>query len=68
MADSVVRLTPQEAIVYLMVMTSASDGTISEVELRTIGRVVRSFPLFSETDENQLVTIFRELRGVDVLR
>ncbi len=56
MADSVVRLTPQEAIVYLMVMTSASDGTISEVELRTIGRVVRSFPLFNGADENQLVT------------
>ena len=56
MAQSTVRLTPQEAIIYLMVMTSASDGKISEDELRTIGRVVRSYPLFSEADEAQLVT------------
>ncbi|MCI5046672.1 MAG: tellurite resistance TerB family protein [Aquisalinus sp.] len=55
MADAVARLTPQEAIIYLMVMISASDGTIRESELRTIGRVVRSFPLFSEQDEAQLV-------------
>ncbi|WP_306251631.1 tellurite resistance TerB family protein [Parvularcula sp. IMCC14364] len=55
MADAVARLTPQEAIIYLMVMISASDGMIRESELRTIGRVVRSFPLFSGQDEAQLV-------------
>ena len=54
-AERVADLTPQEAIIYLMVMTSASDGRISERELRTIGRVVRSFPLFSEGDEEALV-------------
>ena len=48
-------LTPQEAIIYLMVMTSASDGAINDAELRTIGRVVRSFPVFSEADETALV-------------
>ncbi len=55
MAVGVAQLTPQEAIIYLMVMTSASDGRIAEVELRTIGRVVRSFPLFSIADEETLV-------------
>ena len=45
MAGSLVSLTPQEAVIYLMVMTSASDGAIKDEELRTIGRVVRSFPL-----------------------
>ena len=54
-AEAVVKLTPQEAVIYLMVMTSASDGVISEGELRTIGRVVRSFPLFSENDEEMPV-------------
>lgn len=54
-AESVANLTPQEAVIYLMVMTSASDGRISERELRTIGRVVRSYPLFSEADEAGLV-------------
>jgi uncharacterized tellurite resistance protein B-like protein len=49
-------LSPQEAIIYLMVMTSASDGDMQEDEMRTIGRVVRSFPLFSEQDEHALVS------------
>lgn len=56
MAEGVANLTPQEAVIYLMVMTSASDGRIEDAELRTIGRVVRSFPLFSESDENGLVS------------
>lgn len=55
MAEGAPALTPQEAVIYLMVMTSASDGTINDAELRTIGRVVRSFPLFSEADEMGLV-------------
>jgi len=55
MADGVARLSPQEAVIYLMVMASASDGQIKDAELRTIGRVVRSFPLFSESDEQNLV-------------
>ncbi len=55
MAGGLASLTPQEAIIYLMVLTSASDGAIKDAELRTIGRVVRSFPLFSEADENGLV-------------
>lgn len=55
MAEGVAALTPQEAIIYLMVMTSASDGSINDAELRTIGRVVRSFPVFSEGDEASLV-------------
>lgn len=55
MADSAPALTPQEAIIYLMVMTSASDGAINDAELRTIGRVVRSFPVFSDADEATLV-------------
>jgi len=55
MAESVPKLTAQEAIVYLMVMASAADGAISPEELRTIGRVVRSFPLFDANDEQHLV-------------
>jgi uncharacterized tellurite resistance protein B-like protein len=50
-------LTPQEAIIYLMVMTAASDGDMGDEEVRTIGRVVRTFPLFTEADEQGLVSI-----------
>lgn len=55
MAGGPAHLTPQEAVIYLMVMASASDGAITDRELRTIGRVVRSFPLFSDADEAALV-------------
>ena len=55
MATTAPQLTPQEAIIYLMVMTSAVDGSMNPEELRTIGRVVRSFPLFNSDDENALV-------------
>jgi uncharacterized tellurite resistance protein B-like protein len=54
-AERVANLTPQEAIIYLMVMTSASDGRITDGELRTIGRVVRSFSIFGDSDEQALV-------------
>ena len=56
MAEGPPNLTPQEAVIYLMVMTSASDGKITDGELRTIGRVVRSFPMFSDEDEANLVS------------
>jgi tellurite resistance protein len=55
MASSVANLTPQEAIIFLMVTASASDGRVPANELRTIGRVVRSFSLFSPDDERRLV-------------
>ncbi len=54
-AERVPQLTPQEAVIYLMVMASASDGRITDKELRTIGRVVRSFTLFADADEQGLV-------------
>ncbi|GGY52120.1 tellurite resistance TerB family protein [Parvularcula lutaonensis] len=68
MATTPAQLTPQEAIIYLMVTASASDGSINAVELRTIGRVVRSFPLFSNEDEQTLVQIAEragEMMGSD---
>ena len=55
MAEGVASITAQEAVIYLMVLTSASDGAIKDEELRTIGRVVRSFPMFSDGDEQRLV-------------
>lgn len=57
MAETAPKLTPQEAVIYLMVMASASDGRMSERELRSIGRVVRSFSLFSDADEQSLVDL-----------
>ncbi|NNU17214.1 tellurite resistance TerB family protein [Parvularcula sp. ZS-1/3] len=55
MATTPPNLTPQEAIIYLMIMASAVDGSINPSELRTIGRVVRTFPVFTQQHEEELV-------------
>ncbi|MEM1410353.1 MAG: tellurite resistance TerB family protein [Pseudomonadota bacterium] len=60
MATGPAQLTPQEAVITLMIATSASDGSINDHELRTIGRVVRSFPLFSPEHEESLVQLSEE--------
>lgn len=57
MAEAVVRLTPEEAIIYIMVLASASDGRMSPKELRMIGRVVRTFSMFDGFDEEELVSV-----------
>jgi hypothetical protein len=64
MATAAPSLSPQEAIIYLMLTASASDGSINSSELRTIGRVVRSFALFSAEDEERLTTLSNEARSV----
>ena len=57
-------LTPQEAIIYVMVVVSASDGDMSPPELRMIGRVVRTFTLFDGFDEESLVAIAEACGGL----
>ncbi|MEM8988086.1 MAG: tellurite resistance TerB family protein, partial [Pseudomonadota bacterium] len=57
MAEAVVRLTPEEAIIYIMVLASASDGRMSPKELRMIGRVVRTLSMFDGFDEEELVSV-----------
>lgn len=45
----------QEALIYLMVVTSASDRDMTDVELARIGDVVRTWPIFEDFDEEKLV-------------
>ena len=45
------------ALIYVMVVVSASDGNMSEGELRTIGQMVRSLPVFRDFDENRLLAV-----------
>lgn len=47
--------TAQEALIYLMVITSAADRDMTDPELARIGDVVRSWPVFADFDENRLI-------------
>lgn len=53
-------VSPHEALIYVMVLVSASDAKMSDNELRTIGNVVRSFSVFRGFDEQRLVSIAQD--------
>ncbi|MBL0936620.1 MAG: tellurite resistance TerB family protein [Rhizobiaceae bacterium] len=45
------KLSPQEAMVYIMVITSAADRDMGDEELARIGAIVRTLPLFDGFDQ-----------------
>lgn len=49
-----------EALIYLMVITSASDRDMTDVELARIGDVVRSWPVFEDFKQDRLIAIAQD--------
>jgi len=47
-------LSPQDALIYLMVVTSAADTDITAAELDRVGSLVDRLPVFNGYDRNQL--------------
>lgn len=56
MSDASV-LDPHSALVYVMVLTSASDGEMTDPELAAIGEIVTHLPVFREFDVDRLPSI-----------
>lgn len=54
------RPTAHEGLIYLMVITSASDRDMTDPELGRIGEVVRSWPIFQDFDRSRLVDVARD--------
>lgn len=52
--------TPQEAIVYLMVIMSASDRDMTDVELSRIGAIVRTLPIFGDFEHARVLRVAQE--------
>ncbi len=48
---------PLEAMIHLMVVTSAVDRDMTDIELARIGEVVRAWPVFVDFDPEQLVPV-----------
>jgi len=42
------------ALIYTMVLVSAADGEMTDAELATIGKIVRTLPVFSDYDTENL--------------
>lgn len=49
-------LTPQEALIYVMVTMSAVDRSMTDEELARIGNIVSQLPIFEGFRHNELVT------------
>lgn len=47
--------SPQTALIYAMVTTSAVDGDMADVELGTIGRIIETLPVFEGYSDDDLV-------------
>ena len=48
-------LSPQRALIYIMVVMTAADREMTERELKRVGDQVRNLPVFAEFDEGELV-------------
>lgn len=51
------QITPQDALVYIMVLTSAADTQMTDAELNSIGNVVTRLPVFSGFDKERVVRL-----------
>lgn len=49
------KLSPQEALIHVMVATSAADRSMTDAEIARIGQMVSNLPVFADFDENALV-------------
>ncbi|HEY1612783.1 MAG TPA: tellurite resistance TerB family protein [Rhizomicrobium sp.] len=52
------------ALIYVMVVVSAADGNMSERELRTIGDIVRTLPVFRGFTEDRLPEVSRQCADI----
>ena len=52
------------ALIYVMVVVSASDGNMSESELRAIGAIIKTLPVFSDFDERKLLAMSQECAAI----
>lgn len=58
------KVTIPEALIYAMVMVSASDGAMPESELKRIGRLSRFLPVFDGFDEEQIIPASRDIQAI----
>ena len=55
------KVSPHQALIYLMVLVSASDANMTDGELGEIGYIVQKFPIFRDFDPERLVVAAEEV-------
>jgi tellurite resistance protein len=52
--------SPHDALIYLMLITSAADREMTDVEMARIGNVLKSWPVFQDFEEWKLIRVAQE--------
>jgi hypothetical protein len=53
-------ISHQAALIYVMVVTAASDGAMGDRELHAIGELVRTLPVFHDFPHDRLLPVAQE--------
>lgn len=61
--ETTTRLAPQEALIHLMVMISASDRSMVDPELSRIGWLVKSKPAFRGFEPERVLDVARDTQN-----
>ncbi|HEY0282574.1 MAG TPA: tellurite resistance TerB family protein [Rhizomicrobium sp.] len=52
------------ALVYVMVVVSAADGAMGDNELRAIGELTRTLPVFKDFDRDRLLVLAQDCSAI----
>jgi tellurite resistance protein len=58
------QVTVHEALIYVMVMVSAADGKMPDIELKRIGRLVSFLPVFEGFDKDGIIEVSRDIQAI----
>jgi tellurite resistance protein len=58
------KVSPQTALIYVMVLVSAADSDMPDRELGAIGTIVKTLPAFSDFDPEDLVQIAEDCAAI----
>lgn len=50
-------ISHHDALIYTMVLTAAADGDLNDDELRTMGNIVQSLPVFRDFDPQHITVV-----------
>jgi tellurite resistance protein len=57
-------ISPQAALVYVMVVVAGADGSMSEQELRAIGELTHTLPAFKGFGDDHLIRVSQECASI----
>ena len=57
-------ISPHTALVYVMVVVSAADGAMSDKELKAIGELTRTLPVFKGFDRDRLLVLAQDCSAI----